>query len=125
MGDRVLIQVTEGKRRGPVVYGHWCGCDAPRIVAALCARMASRGPDLDYWSARLVQEVCAASDGDRAGMNLSVGISNQSRALRAADSQGDAGIVIIALQPNGARPVVHCLGGYLTAADFSDSCDAP
>ena len=112
MGDRVLFQVVNDSRGfGPVVYAHWAGSRAPDIVRKLAARMGQRPGDVEYASARLVQE-CTAGDPDGA---LSFGVSNAKRRLTADDSHGDAGVVLIDCA-NGFR--CECLGGYLrTGAD--------
>ncbi len=106
MGDRVLFQVVSGNNVSPVVYCHWAGSDAPRIVRALAERMTARGDDVDYAAARLVQE-CTALDPD--GF-LGFGISNASARLTKADSHGDAGVVLIDCADNFR---CECLGGYL------------
>ena len=107
MGDRVLFQVvrTASKEFGPVVYCHWSGARAPEIVRKLAARMASRAGDIDYATARLVQE-CTAPDTDGA---LSFGVSNAKARLTADDSHGDAGVVLI----DCSTFKCECLGGYL------------
>ena len=106
MGDRVLLQVVKGSDFGPVVYGHWCGDRAPDIVRKLAARMAQRPGDMDYTTARLVQE-CTAGDPEGA---LSFGVWNAPARLAGEDSHGDAGVVLIDCA-NGFR--CECLGGYL------------
>lgn len=107
MGDRVLFQVVNGsKEYGPVVYCHWAGSRAPEIVRKLAARMAGRTHDVDYATARLVQE-CTAGDPEGA---LSFGVNNSTRPLSAEDSHGDAGVVLIDCG-DGFR--CQCLGGYL------------
>ena len=105
MGDRVLFQVVRGKEFGSVVYCHWSGARAPEIVRKLAARMASRAGDIDYATARLVQE-CTAPDTDGA---LSFGVSNAKARLTAEDSHGDAGVVLIDTDTFKCQ----CLGGYL------------
>jgi len=107
MGDRVLFQVvrTASKEFGPVVYCHWSGDRAPKIVRELAARMASRTGDIDYATARLVQE-CTSHYPDGA---LSFGVSNAKARLTAADSHGDAGVVLI----DCSTFKCECLGGYL------------
>ena len=110
MGDRVLLQIVQDNEFGPVVYCHWSGARAPEIVRALAERMKQRPGDLDYASARLVQE-CTAADPDGA---LSFGISNAPARLTADDSHGDAGVVLIDCNTFKCE----CLGGYLrTGAD--------
>jgi hypothetical protein len=112
MGDRVLFQVVRGAAEfGPVVYCHWAGARAPEIVRRLSARMLlHREGDIDYASARLVQE-CTAADPDGA---LSFGVSNAPARLTAEDSHGDAGVVLIDCDTFKCQ----CLGGYLeTGAD--------
>ncbi len=116
MGDRVLFQVVASfvakpSEVSPVVYGHWCGSEAPQICAALAKRMETRPGDVPYTGARLVQEVCnATSKGEGA---LSVGVWNAPEVLTAEDSHGDAGCVLISCTPQGLR--FKCMGGYLRA----------
>lgn len=107
MGDRVLFQVvrTASKEFGPVVYCHWSGARAPEIVRKLAVRMASRTGDIDYATARLVQE-CTAPDPDGA---LSFGVSNAPVMLTEEDSHGDAGVVLF----DCSTFKCECLGGYL------------
>lgn len=110
MGDRVLMQVYSAtlNANGPVVYCHWLGDRAPQIMAALIKRMQGRR-DVDYASARLVQECCTAQH-DPAAM-LGVGIWNSPDRLTAAHSHGDAGVVLL----NVDDWQVTYLGGYLRA----------
>ena len=106
MGDRVLFQMVRGPSEfGPAVYCHWSGGRAPDIVRKLAARMASRTGDIDYATARLVQE-CTVTDTDGA---LSFGVSNAKARLTAEDSHGDAGVVLIDCDTFKCQ----CLGGYL------------
>lgn len=111
MGDRVLFQVVRGdKGFSPVVYCHWSGNRAPEIVRKLAERMDSRRGDIDYVTARLVQE-CTAADPDGA---LGFGVFNHPARLTAEDSNGDAGVVLI----DSDTFECECLGGYLvTGAD--------
>ena len=111
MGDRVLFQVVRGADEfGPVIYCHWSGARAPEIVRQLAFRMSGRRGDIDYITARLVQE-CTAADPDGA---LSFGVSNAPARLTAEDSHGDAGVVLI----DCTTFKCECLGGYLeTGAD--------
>ncbi len=113
MGDRVLFQVVTGKDVGPVVYGHWSGGEAPDIVRRLADRMATRPGDVDYATARLVQEVLATAPDTPLG----VGVWNaptlgggQSERLTEGDTHGDAGVVLIDCA-DGFR--CECMGGYL------------
>ena len=110
MGDRVLFQMVRGAAEfGPVVYCHWSGYRAPESARKLSARMASRPGDLDYATARLVQECTANGDGA-----LGFGVSNAAARLTAEDSHGDAGVVLIDCDSFKCE----CLGGYLdTGAD--------
>ena len=108
MGDRVLFQVvskTDRAKFGPVVYCHWAGDRAPAIVRALAERMADRPSDVDYATARLVQECTAGDDGA-----LSFGVWNATARLTGNDSHGDAGVVLIDCA-DGFR--CECLDGYL------------
>lgn len=108
MGDRVLMQCyrPDTGKFGPVVYGHWSGSDAPKIVANLAERMAGRRGDVDYASARLVQEVCLTiySNG-----NSGCGVWSADHLLTADDSHGDAGCVLINVNDYTAQ----YMGGYL------------
>lgn len=109
MGDRVLMQCHSKARGtfGPVVYCHWLGDHAPRIVNNLINRMRTRPGDLDYSSARLVQECTLAQADPHA--TLGVGVWNSDHLLTADDSHGDAGCVLI----NVDDWSVTYLGGYL------------
>jgi hypothetical protein len=89
---------------GPVVYGHWSGSDAPIIVERLKARMRTRGADLEYASARLVQDAINGDSG-----NLSFGLWNADHILTAGDNNEDAGVVLINVDDYSAE----YLGGYL------------
>ena len=55
MGDRALIQLTNGTEVSPVLYLHWAGEQVADILRRTQKRMAGRGPDLSYTFARLVQ----------------------------------------------------------------------
>ena len=109
MGDRALLQVVSGTEFGPVVYCHWAGSRVPEIVRRLAKRMAERGDDLAYASARLVQECINGDDSA-----LSFGIWNADKPLSEEDSHGDAGVVLIDCA-NGYK--CQCFGGYLEAGD--------
>jgi len=106
VGDRVVLQCYDKDEVGPVVYGHWSGQDALAAVERLRQRMATRGGDLTYWSARLVQELINGNEG-----NLGFGIWNQDKLLTTDDSHGDAGCVLIDVNTGKVR----LFGGYLTA----------
>ena len=113
MGDRVLFQVVsrhQPEAFGPVVYCHWSGGRAPQIVRALAERMVERPNDIDYATARLVQECVGESTG-----STSFGVWNATHKLTADDSHGDAGVVLIDCA-NWFK--CECLDGYLrTGAD--------
>ena len=108
MGDRVLFQVVRKGTEdfGPVVYGHWSGSDAPRIVSALADRMAARPGDVEYATARLVQE-CVALYPDG---NTGFGVWSATARLTEENTHGDAGVVLIDCA-DGFK--CECLGGYL------------
>ena len=106
MGDRVLFQMVRGPSEfGPAVYCHWSGGRAPDIVRALASRMKTRTGDLDYATARLVQECIGRGDAGALGF----GVWNAPARLTEKDTQGDAGIVLI--DCDGFT--CECLGGYL------------
>jgi hypothetical protein len=73
--------------------------------------MRARPADVDYTSARLVQELVNGDSG-----SLSFGLWNTDRVLEAADSHGDAGVVLIIVGRDGMT--FECMGGYLSTADF-------
>jgi hypothetical protein len=101
-----IINSADPQEFGPVVYGHWCGSDAPAIVRRLAQRMKDRGSDTQYASARLVQETIAAGSDD----SLGVGMWNAEATLTLEDSHGDAGCILIDC---AKRFHCHCIGGYL------------
>jgi hypothetical protein len=110
MGDRVLIQVINGKAFSPVAYGHWCGHRTPEIIKPLKERMQGREGDVIYTFARLVQEMTNGDPG-----NLSFGCWNATKPLGGGDSHGDAGVVLIDL--TGDKFICRCLEGYLKPTD--------
>lgn len=109
MGDRVLFQCHSASRgtHGPVVYCHWLGDHAPQIVNRLINRMRGRSGDVDYSSARLVQE-CTLMQADP-DTCMGIGVWNSDHLLTAEDSHGDAGCVLI----NVDNWAVSYVGGYL------------
>lgn len=111
MGDRVLMQCYSSKsgETGPVVYCHWNGSEAGVIVRRLAKRMESRGADLHYASARLVQDAINGDEG-----NVSFGVWNRADLLTEGDSHGDAGVILIDVD-NGYKTT--CLGGYMITGD--------
>lgn len=108
MGDRVLMQCfsSETGKAGPVLYLHDMGHKADAIARRLAARMTGRSGDVAYSSARLVQEGLV---GNESGC-LGIGVMAGGTLLTAADSHGDAGIVLIDV---ASGHVCKCLGGYL------------
>ncbi len=108
MGNKVLMQVynSDTNKFGPAVYGHWSGSDAKDIAQRLKVRMHNRIGDVDYSSARLVQEMINNEPGDGG-----FGIFNVDKILTIADSHGDAGIVLIDCF-NDHEPTF--IGGYLS-----------
>ena len=109
MGDRVLLQCHSAKsgKFGPVVYCHWLGDKAPQIVNQLINRMRPRTGDLDYASARLVQECTLAQNDPDSYMGI--GVWSADHLLTAKDSHGDAGCVLIDVDTWQTT----YLGGYL------------
>lgn len=109
MGDRVLMQCHSKRsgKFGPIVYGHWLGDRAKHIVTELTDRMSTRRGDVDYASARLVQECCLAAG--QVQYNTGVGMWNATGLLGLDDSHGDAGCVLIDVDDFS----VEYFGGYL------------
>lgn len=112
MGDRVLFQVVSVDRQqySPVLYCHWSGSEVNTILERLAKRMKGRSDDVEYVAARLVQEAINGDEGQ-----LSFGIRNAQGILTAADSHGDAGVVLMIADPQGIR--IQCFGGYLRVED--------
>ena len=115
MGDRALIIVTDGADVSPVIYLHWHGSAVPEILARLKDRMTSRGPDVNYAAARLIQEATEGDDG-----NLSFGVWNAAPAIikavidkdhktLAVESHGDAGLIVLDVNDY----TWQAFGGYL------------
>ena len=114
MGDRVLIQVVNGKEFSPIAYGHWSGSYTPEILSRLRKRMKDRGGDVPYTFARLIQEMIGNDDSA-----LSFGAWNADKVLTKDDSHGDAGCVIIDLAKGWH---IRCEGGYLQPTPDGESC---
>jgi hypothetical protein len=112
MGDRVLMQCHSSREGtfGPVLYCHWGGSSAKKIVENLRAQMQSRPGDVEYSTARLVQCAIPCGDVEPAGF----GVWNAEHLLTAADSHGDAGVVLIDV---ANRHAAVYLGGYLSAEE--------
>ena len=43
MGDRIVIQLTDGERFAPDFYGHWCGLRGIKVMNDLCHRREDNG----------------------------------------------------------------------------------
>ena len=112
MGDRVLLQVVrkEPAEFSPVIYCHWLGGGAVQAVARLAKRMEKRRGDVPYIAARLLQEVVSDDDGD-----TGFGLEHASKVLTAADSHGDAGVILV----DADTFEMTFLGGYLTDGNRS------
>jgi hypothetical protein len=113
MGNRVLMQCINKKTGefGPVAYGHWSGGDVRSITERLAARMVERPDDVEYSSARLVQEMITFEDGC-----LGYGLWNIDHILTADDSHGDAGVVLIDVSDN--HSIIH-FGGYSPSDSYA------
>lgn len=103
MGDRALIQFTDGDDYSPITYLHWSGYKVREYLEALKERMKGREGDLAYTAARFVG-ICH----DDIEGNLSLGLWNQDKPLTEDDSHGDAGCFVV----NVETWDVQQLGGY-------------
>jgi len=107
MGDRALVQFTDGDTLSPCVYLHWDGDQMQTLLAKLLDQtqdlMKTRGPDVAYVAARFVGICHEARPG-----NLSLGLWNQDTVLTAGDSHGDAGCFVIDVR----NWTVATVGGY-------------
>lgn len=104
MGDRALIQLKEGDKYSPVLYTHWSGYRVGPILEDTRKRMESRGVDLAYAFARLVQ-ITIGNDQDNTGY----GVWNHDGPL--TDSHGDAGAFIVDIT-DPKQWKVQQFGGY-------------
>lgn len=43
LGDRIVIQLTDGERFAPDFYGHWCGLRAVKVMNDLCRGREDNG----------------------------------------------------------------------------------
>jgi hypothetical protein len=101
---------------GPVVYCHWTGSDSPEVIARLAKRMEGRAGDVDYSTARLVQEAIGGDTG-----NISFGVFNADAILTAADSHGDCGVILIHCDKGHAwEPLCGYLRGEWEAGKWGD-----
>lgn len=103
MGDRALIQFTDGAEVSPVIYLHWHGSIVRSLINETRELMQSRGSDLTYAAARFVGIAHSHIPG-----NLSLGMWNLDRRLTADDSHGDFGCAIVDVRDWS----VECFGGY-------------
>jgi len=104
MGDRALVQFIDSKGNySPAVYLHWRGFKVGHYLEALQARMGDRLDDVDYSCARFIGIVHEDIEGE-----LSLGVREIGRKLRASDSPGDAGCFIV----NCKTWKVRAMGGY-------------
>lgn len=106
MGDRALIQLTNGRVCSPVLYLHWGGSDVAAILQRTQEQMRTRVDDVDYAFARLVQQATADDPDGSTG----IGVWNAAEPLKADASQGDAGCFLV----NISYPewTVQTGGGY-------------
>lgn len=114
MGDRALIQLKVDDQYSPVLYLHSGGSLVHDLIGESRRVMLSRGVDLYYHFARLVQ----IAGNDTPG-NLSVGVWNAPDGLTLDDSHDDAGCFVVDLDRLMVREAVvsipECVetfGGY-------------
>lgn len=105
MGDRALIQMTDGVDYSPTLYMHWDGPNVAGILERTQRRMRDRPNDLAYAFARLVQEAIGNAEG-----NLSFGVSNCVNPVSPEASCGDAGVFLVNVR--GPQWIVAQGGGY-------------
>ena len=118
MGERALIQLTDGTDVSPVLYLHWGGRQVADILRRTQRRMRTRGADLEYTFARLVQEAIGDDDGC-----LSFGVWNLTTPLTADYSHGDAGCFLVDISVCTSW-AVRCFGGYGLSLDGSEEVGA-
>jgi hypothetical protein len=102
MGNRVLIQFTNGTDFSPVLYGHWHGDATAETLRLLRAQMEGRATDIQYVAARCVEVMTRDSRGGQ----LSFGIWNAKGVLTDDDSHGNAGIYLVDISDNAWKVLV-------------------
>jgi len=90
MGNRALVQFTDGDDFSPVTYLHWNGAYVADYIAELVELMSDRMGDLPYSAARFIGICHSHSPG-----NLSLGVWNYDKKLNTEDSHGDEGCFIV------------------------------
>ena len=103
MGDRALVQFTDGDEVSPVIYLHWSGSEVAGYLKELAELMRGREGDVNYAAARFVGICHNHIEG-----NLSLGMWNQVEKLTADDSHGDAGCFVV----NVDTWNIEAMGGY-------------
>lgn len=117
MGDRALIVVTDGENVSPVIYLHWMGSEVPAILERLKNRMESRGADVSYASARLIQEATQDDDGClsfglwNAHPEVIKAVIDKDAKVLSKESHGDAGLIVLDVNDY----TWQAFGGYLEA----------
>ena len=99
MGDRALIQFTDGQTFGPVVYLHSSGYRVGDLLQGAAPRM--RAGDVSYATARFIGHCHAEIDGA-----LSLGVWSQDG--KETSSHGDAGTFIVDISTGE----IETSGGY-------------
>lgn len=105
MGDRAIIQFTDGKEFGPAVYLHWDGGNVAHFLEEAAPRM--RKGDVTYSTARFIGECHNEIDGA-----LSLGVWSTDG--KVTESHGDAGAFIV----NVDDGTIEIIDGY----GFEDNC---
>ena len=90
MGNRAVVQFTDGEEYSPVTYLHWDGDSVPERIKELIELMADRTDDVPYSAARFIGICHKHIPG-----NLSLGTWNNIGKLTTDDSHGDAGCFVV------------------------------
>ncbi|MBL4766321.1 MAG: hypothetical protein JKY94_01110 [Rhodobacteraceae bacterium] len=99
MGDRALIQFTDGTKFGPVTYLHSSGYRVAELLKKAAPMM--RKGDLDYATARFIGVCHQEIDPPR-------GLAVWSESEELTDSHGDAGSFVV----NISTGKIEAFGGY-------------
>jgi len=91
MGDRALIQLTDGKNMSPVLYLQWHGSEALEIIQETGVFMEGQGGNIEYAFARLVQVAC----GRDPASNTGIGVYNETAMLTENYLRRDHGCFVV------------------------------
>lgn len=90
MGNRALIQFRHEDEVSPVIYAHYLGDGAMKVLVELHDQMRHRLDDISYIAARCVGRLIGGDTSD-----TGFGLWNATTALQAEHTHGDGGIFLV------------------------------